>query len=72
MAESHLSDGDLERYVTGMIAHDAAVKWVEDHLYACPVCAARMMAIQDHMDDPGSSSLETDTPGLYRGDGPLQ
>ena len=73
MNESHLSDGDLERYVTGMVAHDAEVKWVEDHLYACPVCAERMMAIQDSLDDPDAGSMETDTPDLYRGGGgPMQ
>jgi hypothetical protein len=68
----HLTDGDLERYVTGMVHHDAEIKWMEDHLYACPACAERMTAIQDAIDDPDGGSLETDTPDLYRGGGPKQ
>jgi len=72
MSLEHLSDLYLERYVTGMVHDDTELKWIEDHLFACPECAERMMAIQDHMDDPDSASGETGTPDLYTGDGPLQ
>lgn len=72
MTDAHLTDGDLERYVTGMIHCDAELKWLEDHLYVCPLCAERMMLIQDHIDDIDGGSIETTTPELYTGDGPLQ
>jgi hypothetical protein len=68
----HLTDGDLERYVTGMVHHGPEIKWIEDHLYACPACTERMICIQDSIDDPEAGSIETDTPDLYRSEGPLQ
>lgn len=72
MDDSHLSDSDLERYVTGMIHDRAEVQWVEDHLFRCPECAERMWAIQDHVDDPESGSGQTGEGDLYRKGGPLQ
>lgn len=55
-----------------MVHHDAEIRWIESHLYACPACAERMTLMQDQLDDDGSGSLETGTPDLYRGGGPLQ
>jgi anti-sigma factor RsiW len=72
MNDPHLSDGDLERYVSGMMHHDAEVAWVEKHLYGCPECADRLTTIQDHIDDPDGGSLETSEPDLYGGGGPKQ
>ncbi len=72
MDNLHLSDGDLERYVTGMMHHEPEVRWVEQHLYACPQCAERMAAIQDELDAPDGGSIETGEPDLYGGGGPKQ
>ena len=68
----HLTDNDLERYASGLICADAELKYIEDHLFACPECAERMYAIQDHLDDPTSGSAQTGEPDLYRGGGHLQ
>lgn len=68
----HLSDNDLERYASGMICHDAELKYIEDHLFACPECTERMYAVQDHLDDPSSGSAQTGEGDLYRDGGPLQ
>lgn len=70
--EEHLSDGDLERYASGMIHNDAEIAWIEGHLYACPDCAERLWAMQDHLDNADSGSAETSQPDLYKGGGPLQ
>lgn len=72
LSDAHLSDNDLERYASGLIHHDAELKFVEDHLFACPECTERMYAVQDHLDDPSSGSAQTGEPDLYRGGGPLQ
>jgi hypothetical protein len=72
MDTSHLSDGHLERYVIGLVHDEAELKWVEDHLYACPECAERMWAMNESLDDPETGSVETITPDLYRQDHPLQ
>jgi hypothetical protein len=50
MTTSHLSDEDLERYLTGLIHHDAELLFVERHLYECLDCAQRMTAMQDYLD----------------------
>ena len=50
MNMSHLSDEDLERYVTGLIHHDAELLWVEQHLFQCPECNERMHQMQDYLD----------------------
>ncbi|GEM_PF-4607992 len=50
MAVNHLSDEELERYLTGMIHHDAEVAYVERHLFKCPDCEERMKNMQDALD----------------------
>lgn len=50
MNMSHLSDEDLERYVAGLIHHDAELLWVEQHLFQCQECNERMNRIQDYLD----------------------
>jgi len=72
MQNPHLSDGDLERYVSGMMHTDAEILWVEKHLFSCPDCVERMEAIQDALDDPASGSAQTGDGDLYSGGGPLQ
>lgn len=72
MEETHLTDNQLERYVTGAVFDKAELRWMEDHLYRCPGCQERMWAAQDAFDDPDGASTESDTPWLYRNDGPLQ
>jgi anti-sigma factor RsiW len=72
MKREHLSDGDLERYVTGMIHHDAELKSIEDHLFACPDCTERMWSMQEQLDGSPSGSLQTADPDLYRKRGPVQ
>jgi anti-sigma factor RsiW len=49
-AASHLSDEDLERYVTGMVHQDAELAWIEKHLFVCDACTHRMWALQDGLD----------------------
>jgi hypothetical protein len=55
-----------------MMHHEPEVRWVEQHLYACPQCAERMAAIQDELDAPDGGSIETGEPDLYGGGGPKQ
>jgi len=72
MPDVHLSDGDLERYASGMIHADAELTFIEAHLFRCAACTERMWAIQEHLDDPASGSAQTDEPDLYGGGGPKQ
>jgi anti-sigma factor RsiW len=46
----HLSDEELERYVSGMVHHDSEMEWVEKHLYVCPECEERMFRMQEYQD----------------------
>lgn len=67
MQDVHLSDSDLERYVTGLIHHEAELVWIEQHLYSCPDCVQRMENMQDSADplqaDPRNVT-DDDEPGL--------
>jgi hypothetical protein len=72
MGDTHLSDGQLERFVIGVVHDDAELKWIEDHLFHCPECAERMEALEAHLDDPDSGSGQTTVDELYRDGGPLQ
>lgn len=64
METTHLSDNDLERYVTGMILHDTELVWIESHLHSCPECVERMENLQDSADhlqaDPRSLNDDDD------------
>jgi anti-sigma factor RsiW len=50
MTSPHLSDEDLERYVTGLIHHDAELHWIEQHFFQCQECVERMNQMQDYLD----------------------
>lgn len=69
MSTSHLSESDLERYVTGMIHSDAEVAWVEEHMFSCPECVERMETMQDDIDDREAglrrASEEEEEPGNH-------
>ncbi|MGJ5819379.1 hypothetical protein [Paludibaculum fermentans] len=67
MEETHLSDNDLERYVTGLIHHDAELVWIEQHLHSCAECVDRMENMQDsadHLQADPRSLLGDDDPSL--------
>lgn len=68
MENTHLTDSDLERYVTGLIHNDAELVYIERHLYSCQDCVERMENMQDSADplqaDPRNVT-EDDEPG-YR------
>ena len=72
MAESHITDSHLERYVSGMIHDKGEIRWVEEHLFHCEACTERMWVFQESMDAQGSGAVETETPELYRKGRPLQ
>ena len=50
METTHLSEEELERYVTGMVHHDSELAWVEDHLFRCGACTGRMWEMQETLD----------------------
>ncbi len=39
MAESHLSDHDLERYYLRMVTGEQELATLEEHILGCPECA---------------------------------
>lgn len=69
MSTTHLSESDLERYVTGMVHLDAEVAWIEQHLFSCPACVDRMETMQDDIDDRDAglrrASEELEEPGNH-------
>jgi hypothetical protein len=46
----HISDHDLERYHLGMVAEEAELVTLEQHLLVCPACVIRAGAAAEYAD----------------------
>lgn len=57
MDTDHISDGDLERYIVGVVTDEVELAPLEEHLLWCHSCIARAEEIQERVKVIGKAKL---------------